>query len=503
MQKGVEINKGIIRDLADMIAYTECIYSINIVNTERMDSSVIFQQSFAKQVIAVIMYYQDQVRLFKNGYLDMLNKQCVTGMELSVSNRSVEYFDGLKVSYLDNNELTLEGINQILLYLFYLNKDKLPEVFDEDVYEEPLLPYYNADFEKYLYIAFQRHLISDIEEGIRCGYFSLVLKEKNDNGTWRYVFDFEDESKSLARRLGILRREYSVRSNVIINPENSLACTISSKYRPELADDLLALQTRKGHFIEIEKFHPEKDKFEKAFSGATIKINIVDTLTKKYYLDLEVGGIKITDYLIAYGYLFTLSEIIYEVTLQNIEEERQETFFGELAIVSTTYLVDELSRLYQYKKEYSKKLIDAFIFHAKNKHDEDVFAEPLIQVSKTQVVLSYALVDQVNLDRAIERLFSRYKKNVSEVGKVFEKEFLATLSGGYSDIFTIKQKHVDNFAVNKNEIKYEAFDGKEIEFDIVSKLDDYLILTELKAVMTSYDFDDLENRKRNVRETIK
>lgn len=503
MRKDVVINEGIIKDLVDMIAYTECIYSINKVNTERMDTSTVFQQSFAKQIIAILMYYQDQVRLLKKEYLKNLNKQCVTGMELSVSNRPVEYFEGLKGSYLDNNELTLEGINQIVLYLFYLNKDKLPEAFEEDIYTEPLLPYENVDFEKYLYIAFQRHLISSVEEGIRYGYFSLVLKDKNDRGIKRYVFDFEDESKSLARRFGILRREYRVRSNTIINPDNVLACTISSKYRPELANEILALQREKGHLINIEDFHPQKDRFDKAYSGAAIKINIVNTLTKKYYLGLEVGGIKIKDYLIAYGYLCTLSEVVYEVTLKNIDEERQETFFGELAIVRIAYLVDELSRLYEYERAYSEKLIGSFIFHAKNKHDEDIFADPLVQISKTQVVLSYALLDQVNLDRSIERLFSRYKKDVSEVGKAFEKDFLKTLSGGYSDMFSLKQKFSDNFAVNNNKIKYLAFDGKEIEFDIVSKLDDYLILTELKSVMASYDLDDLENRKQNVKKAVK
>ncbi len=51
-------------------------------------------------------------------------------------------------------------------------------------------------------------------------------------------------------------------------------------------------------------------------------------------------------------------------------------------------------------------------------------------------------------------------------------------------------------------MKYEAFDGKEIEFDVVSVLGDHLVLTELKAIMTSYDLNDLEERKKNIKKAV-
>ena len=70
-------------------------------------------------------------------------------------------------------------------------------------------------------------------------------------------------------------------------------------------------------------------------------------------------------------------------------------------------------------------------------------------------------------------------------------------------IFDLEYKEIPNFSVNINKVKYDAFDGKEIEFDVISVLGEYLILTELKAVMTSYDLNDLEERKKNVKEAIK
>ena len=72
-----------------------------------------------------------------------------------------------------------------------------------------------------------------------------------------------------------------------------------------------------------------------------------------------------------------------------------------MCLVDISYLVKELSRIHNYEITYAQKLIDRFVFHEKKNRDDDVFAQPLIKISKTQIVLSQALLDQVNLDRFI------------------------------------------------------------------------------------------------------
>ena len=114
------------------------------------------------------------------------------------------------------------------------------------------------------------------------------------------------------------------------------------------------------------------------------------------------------------------------------------------------------------------------------------------------------MLEQVNLDRAIEHQFIRFNKNVAEVGHDFEKQFIDSLARGYSQsIIHPQRKKIPNFEVNTNKIKYVAFDGKDIEFDVIAKLGDYIIITELKSIMSSYDLDDLETRKKNIKEAIK
>lgn len=178
-------------------------------------------------------------------------------------------------------------------------------------------------------------------------------------------------------------------------------------------------------------------------------------------------------------------------------------FEKEICIVDISYLTKELSRIHDFKYEYAGKLIDRFIFHEKENRDDDIFAQPLLKISRTQVILSQALISSLNLDRFIERQFIRYEINMSEIGHVFEKEFIDTLRKGYlENVFDTEFKRIPNFKVNTNEIKFIAFDDKDIEFDVVAVLGDYIILTELKAVMTSYDLSDLEKRKQSVKKAI-
>ena len=266
---------------------------------------------------------------------------------------------------------------------------------------------------------------------------------------------------------------------------------------------LIKIQNKGMRFLDYSNFHPEKDIFLEAERISDIKKNTVEILTKSYYLTCDIKGIKVTDLLCTYDYLYTLSEILYYSSLQLIDEENPETYIKEISIVDIKYLASELSRIHNFKHEYAEILVDRFVFHEKKNKDDDIFAQPLLKISKTQILLSQILLDQVNLDRVIERQFIRYNKNVADVGRIFEGIFLDKLNKGYKKgLWDISRKPIPNFKLNVNKVKYEAFDGKEIEFDVISVLGDFLILTELKAVMTSYDLTDLEKRKKNVKDAV-
>lgn len=503
-QDGYSIDDRITKDILDLAIYTECLYKMNTANTLHMESNEINKSPFIEQLLSIILFYQDQIRLVKQNYLKHLSKDLVTGMEMSVADKPVEHYENLKVSVSDSFESMLESIDEILRYLYYKFRKGLSDIVTEtDINIELVRPYENAVFELYFNIAAQRHLLCRLEEGIRNGYYCFSGLSKADNDINVYVFTLENDEKYRARSLGIFRREYQVRRYSVSDYRNQECLDSAHKQIPLLADILINNQPKDSLLLCLVDFHPETDKFIVAEGVSKVKEHICELLTKEYYFEQEVQGVKIRDLITAYNYLNALAEIVFCASARLIDGNDQASLIKQLCLVDISYLAEELSRIHQFDIHYSTKLINRFVFQEKNNKEDDAFAQPLIKISKTQVVFCHALIDQVNLDRVIERQFLRYNKDVSAIGHVFERDFIQTLIKGYStSSIDFERKAIPNFAVNKNKIEFTAFDGKGIEFDVIAVLGDYLILTELKAVMTSYDLCDLEKRKKNVKNAI-
>jgi hypothetical protein len=503
-QKDLRIDDRLIDDLIDLAVYTNCFYQMNAVNSKRMDMCEIGKLPFVEQMMTVLVFFQDQARLLRQSVHEFLNNEFVTGMEFAVADRPVEYQDNLKGCISGNIESDLEAINEIVHYLYFQYGKSLKEqVTSADIKFEQICPYGNVEFERYMYIAIQRHFLCRVEAGIRYGYYVLGSHGKSEEGLQCYLFALENDEKYRARRIGILRREYQFQSRALLDFGSHADVAAAYGALSQLAAALLGVQTEGFKLLDFSGFHPDQVLFQKAEGIAKPKDRIVGFLTKDYYLDCVVKGVKICDLLCAYNYLLTLSEILFAASLQVIDGDSPSTYVNEICLVDLSYLSLEFSRIHNFQTDYAEKLLDRFVFHAQRNRDDDIFAQPLLKISKTQVILSQALMDQMNFDRTIERQFIRFEKNMAAVGHIFEKKFIEILKRGYSTgPLDRHYKAIPYFAVNTNTVTYAAFDGKDIEFDAISVLGDYLILTELKAVMTSYDLDDLEKRKKNITEAI-
>ena len=100
--KDLTIDDRVIKDILDVAVYTDCFYKMNSVNSKRMDESEAGRIPFVEQLISILVFHQDQTRLVRQNYQDFLNKDGITGIELSVSNRPVEYYNYLNGSVSDN-----------------------------------------------------------------------------------------------------------------------------------------------------------------------------------------------------------------------------------------------------------------------------------------------------------------------------------------------------------------------------------------------------------------
>ena len=503
-RKELVIDKKIIDDLVGLAMYTHAFHHMNQLNSQRMDDCETWKLPFVEQMLNLLTFFQDQVRLIRQNSQKYLHDDYITGMEFAVADQPVEYYDKLTSSIADSLESSLESMNEIVHYLYYKHgKNLQPQVLSDTINSELIHPYENADFQQYMYIATQRYSLRRVEEGVRYGYYTFKATGLQDNDIRYFQFSLEDDDKYRARKLGILRRDYQYQQHAIVYSANQVDLDKAYECLYGQADLLIKTQTADDVLLNLSQFHPDINLFKKAEEIISPKLCLVEQLTKEYYLECQVNGADIRDFLCAYRYLSTLAEIVYTASLQLIDQNESSTYVREICLVNTSYLSSEFSRIHGYQTEYAEKLIDRFVFHEKDNRYDDIFAQPLLKISNTQVLLSQALIEQVNLDRAIERQFIRFNKNVSEVGHKFEREFIDHLIRGYSQgIIDLQRKKIPNFELNTNKIEFVAFDGKDIEFDMIATLGDYIILTELKAIMSSYDLEDLEGRKKNVKAAI-
>ena len=499
------IDESIYNDFLDILVYTEVIYKMNAVNSKRMDFNEFSQQPFIVQLLTSVLFYQDQYRLLEKEYNVNLVKEYITGMELSIANRPVSHCDDIKASYADSMEINLTAIDEIVRFLYYKFKNKLKSNIDiKELADYDIKPYNNAAFARYSHIAIQRHLLQHLEEEIRCGFITFERVSQDTEGNDVYVFTLENVNKSHARFCGIYRREQQFRTRILFDRDAQKSLDVSNKFIPKLAEELINVQDKDFISFDLSNYHVDKEDYGNAQKIADTKINIFLDITKKYYLQSEVKGVKISDLLTCYRFLHTIAEII-KCAASNYEyESAEDDFLKEICLVETKYLCTELARLNDFDSDYASLLIDRFVFHDSNNRFDDVFAQPLIRISENQIVFCPALIDQVNLDRAIERQFIRFKVNIAKIGTDFEALFKDTLTAGYKESPLDLNTHpIPHLSVNSNPIKYTAYDGKDIEFDVVMVLGNYLILTELKAIMTSYDLTDLIEREQNITEAIK
>lgn len=477
---------------------------MNQVNSSRLDSSPIFELPFETILLNLTVFYQDQFRLFRNDLINNVeNRRTITGFEMNIAQQTPINGDGVKVSLTDSLEHSLEIIDILVRYIYYVKREQIPTNIDFSQFvHTPIISYGNHDFSFLQNVSSQRKLLEEIEEQYRYGYSSIDYFGEDESKHKIVHFKAERKSEILAHRMAILRRDAMLVQNV--GTQIFVEGTVEEGEKELINQSTLLNDLAQDQNLQnaLLSYHPEKEQFEKSSCFAKLHIEMVDLFTKEFFLRTQVKGISVKQILSGFEYLFTLSEIYFRAANIRIAAEKPSSFIAEVAVVPAVYLIEELSRLYDIDLEESGKVIDFFVFHLKKNNKEDIFSQPLLSISETEVVISSALIHQVNLDRFIERLFTNNKINYAPIGPDFESELQRYLHKGFKPSLLSKRQPIPGLNVNSNKISFRAFDDKDIEFDFIATLNDYLILIEQKAMMTPYGAEDLSVRRKNVMEAV-
>lgn len=472
--------KSFVQELRQFALLTHTLFKNNQTNSKRLSDNKLGEYPLSQQIRMICIFIQDQTRLLQNNMNKTFKeKDFLTGMEMMVSNRKVDHFENQKVSLNDNYEGMLEYFDVLIRYLYATKRKQLN--YNNTESHGDIHPFNIPSFEEITYIAMQRVMYLNMESKFRYSQWELSTINTIDK---KNIVMLKPKylEKYRAHIIAGIRRRYRLYTNLIKKTSiNGSEATIE------------ALNTL-GGMVNIYCFEDNKVDYELYKKAAMIILPIIQSyksITKPFYLKCTFNGIQVEDVISAYEFLYTMSKI-YITGVLNIFEEKNYAHYKYLVpIIEIDYLASELARLYNVSLEYSKKLIFCFVYDDSIRNDDgDIFSRPLIKISKNKILLCETLIDQINLERCIEILLLKYNVDLAPMGKEFEKKLIQKLSC------------VPRIKVNTNHVVFQAYDGKDVEFDFIGTLDDFLLLFEFKSVVTPYSDKQLYKNEETIKEGV-
>lgn len=483
-------------ELVQLLRLYECLYTNRIENEKRLNESVFLQLSLPQIIQSFLVFFQSQYNLLRKEMSKRWKSQeYVTGFEAEVSSECASSNSEGNVSFSDSFEHLLEAMDTLFRYVFFLkgNEKNAKNIREMDF----VTPYESSEYAMIATLSSFDKMFSSMESYFRYFGWNITLSKTSD-GKDVYGFYPSNEKSYKTHIAAKLRRECNVRNEMFSESIKEILGRQRGKNGYTVANVPGSEKLPGGFFCEyldvsnrldlndIESFHFGNDyKFYE--SHARLMIESAKKRSKLYYFACRFNDMCVEEYLDAYAFVYTFSKVYYCAVMTRGEQKQL------VPLISLDYLYDEFSKISGYDREKAKKLIKCFVFDkeiAKEKKLGDIFARPLICVGSGMILLPEALVEQINLNRNIEVLLEWNDVNIAPMGKDLEHKIIDKL------------KNVPELSVNTKTIEFMAYDNRNVEFDFVARLEDYIIIMELKSILQPYDNDELYRRHKPISDGI-
>lgn len=195
-------------------------------------------------------------------------------------------------------------------------------------------------------------------------------------------------------------------------------------------------------------------------------------------LNVEVvEGVNFKHIFETIDYLYSIASIYMWKSYEEVNVDNKEDYYKFAPIINVDKLIIKLSEILDIDKKTARSCIDVFILKPQCKKNQiglDLFSQPLVYVSDEQVVFTPCFIMQMNIKRIVDKILGAIGYNLYEKGYNMEDSINNMLE---------ESKYIK---VNKNRIKFEAYDGKDAEFDSISVWENKLIVIEMKCRNAPY-----------------
>nr|WP_089752067.1 SEC-C metal-binding domain-containing protein [Halobacillus alkaliphilus] len=455
------------------------LHSINIIyNAFKENAKLLYQNEFLgypfkKQIQMYCTFIESQsIYAQRNLENTMSQNKYFTGMEEIVTQ------EGKSISINDNFEAIIELFDTLIRLLQYKSKGKIDGQSNKSYTN--VSPYFIPSIQQIMHLTSHKETLDVLWERIKYrGWQSKVYKTEDNN---IYYYAPNNQKILKLERAATLRYKYKEYvdyvSNIDLKSAKELLNDINKniKFSLHKPEELFALEPKiltlclKLSEPRIEtSIEKMKDKLGNRFS--TIKIGVSKTVSLFELYD-------------SFSYLLSLGTA-YSV---NSTRSFNDTDFSYLTpVFDIDYFVKGLSQYYSLDMKKAREVIELFVFKPKDmKESLDVFSQPLIYVGDNQVVFCPHLIQQMNLERIVEKHLNSFNVQLSAKGTLLENKLTSTLD--FSPYFE----------VNHTKVKFKAYDHKQVEYDMIGVMDNKILLIEMKCLTRPYSDFELYQKEKEI-----
>lgn len=468
LMKNEKAKEGFKKQVSIIVWAYKVIVQHNISNEERSSKCEFLKYDKERQLQMICVFIEDQMRLDnENDNKKIHKKGLYTGLE-STTPLEVDGNEQYQMSSSDTIEGNLELANELIKFIFYINRKNMKDKVDSTLVDP--FPYKLPSFEEIMYLTSHRVMIKRAWDLVKYRDWNIKLQIYNNEEF--YSVEPKDLKVFKIEGASIKRTEYD---------EFQKSMDMVSLWTVFNKNFKIALE--KIESIDLKNIFDIDSKYIKElmrFYEGIIKSNL--QFTFKFYgeglLDVEItSGISFKLFFDTINYLYSVANIYMWKSYDNINVDKKDEYYKFAPIINVEKLIEKLSEILELDKEVASKCIDLFIFKPKAKKNKivlDIFSQPLVYVSDKQIVFSPSLILQMNVKRIVAKVLGAISYNFPYKGYNMEDLINNLLE---------KSKYLK---VNKNNIKFQAYDGKEVEFDCLFVFENKLIVMEMKCRNAPY-----------------
>ena len=443
----------------------------NKSNQSRLFKNEFLKVPFTKQVQMWATYIESQAYYAdKKTQAEISEKGFIAGLEQEIAESE------FRVSISDIMEGNLEIFDTLLRLLHYISRDKIDN--QKINYYKDISPYNIPSIKEILHLTLHRGYLEEFWAKFKYRKWDFVTI-KSENGKYIYYYkpiNSEDYKKERAAIIRYKYRDY----NSYAKKMNYKLLSKSIDYVKEKTD--FSLET----FDSV--FELDNHIFNNARNIVRIQIDVgwsqleedIGSLIHTISIGIE-KDIEIKEVIIGIEYLFSLA-YVYRT---NSHSKFDDTDFSYLTpVFEIKQLSKHFAYLYNLDQCKAEKIIDLFVFYPNPLLD--IFSQPLIYSGNGRVVFVPFLITQMNINRIINQHLTKWDIDISAKGHEMEEQLKFIL------------KFSKHFQVNLKPVKFDAYDGKEVEYDLIATFDSKIFLVELKSLVTPFSPKEYVQREKDI-----